>query len=162
MPGTHGSGRSQPLRAGSLDPRQLAGADGQEPRGRPVPGALRPGRPLPGEARGPPARSGEPQPMPSETRPAGAASAQHSTVSALRAPAPGAGRPLSCQREAGSGAPPRPLAMPWRAGPWGAETAPGWNQRGQHRQEDRLPGRDSGGGAAGPRKQPSFLNGKTT
>ena len=77
-------------RVGSL------GADGEKPRGRPAPGALWPGRPLPGEARGPPARSAEPQPMPSETRPAGAASARHSTVSALRARAPGARRLLSC------------------------------------------------------------------
>ena len=149
----------------ALAPRNRAGspgADGEEPRGRPVPGALRPGRPLPGEARGPPARSGEPQPMPSETRPAGAASARHSTVSALRPRASGAGRPASCEREAGSGAPARPLAMPRRAGPCGAETAPGWTQRGQRRQEDRLPGPGSGGGAAGARTQPNFFNGKRT
>ncbi|XP_059755627.1 myosin-13-like [Balaenoptera ricei] len=72
--------------------------------------------------------------------PACTASARHSTVSALRARAPGAGRPLSCEREAGSGAPARPLAMPRCAGPCGAETAPGWTQRGQGRQDERLPG----------------------
>ncbi|XP_068399801.1 basic salivary proline-rich protein 4-like [Eschrichtius robustus] len=95
------------------------GTDGEDPQD--APRQVRSGR----DAHFRKARSGEPQPMPSETRPAGAASARHSTVSALRARAPGAGRPLSCEREAGSGARARPLAMPLRAGPCGAETAPG-------------------------------------
>ena len=89
--------------------------------------------------------------MPSKTRPAGAASARHSTISALRARAPGAGRLLSCELERGSGAPERPLAMPQRAGPCGAETAPGWPHRHQRRQQERL---------AGLGKQPNVLNGK--
>lgn len=126
VPETHGTGRSKPPRAGSLEHRRLA-----RRRRRRAP-------------RTPPCqvRSGRDAHFRESRR-----RAQVSRSQCRARPAPAAPRPRGTARSWRSGhrrrgpslsSPESPLTIPRRAGHRGAETAPGWTHRHQRRQEERL------------------------